>query len=216
MMRSSTISSEGTVYLINSSSLDAEAKGQLLASASPRVQIYRHPLDLLKANSFARPCCAVFCITALNPDEMELIKRLRQWPTRVPVIVVAAYGEVKAAVQAIKLGAAEFLEEPVPGGLLVCLAKQWIAADREERAKLQESLEAQRKLATLTRRERDVLAGLLEGLSSKEIAANLKLSSKSIETYRGKLMAKMQARSTVCLVKEITSLQVSCKLNLWI
>ncbi len=213
MMRSPPMSSEGTVYLINSSSLDAEAKAQLFASAGLRVEAHSHPLDLLKANAFARPCCAVSCITALNPDDMELIKRLRQWPTRVPVIVVAAYGDVKAAVQAIKLGAAEFLEEPVPAGLLVCLTRQWIAADREERAKLQKCLDAQRRLATLTGRERDVLDGLLEGLSSKEIAANLKLSIKSIDIYRGKLMAKMQARSTVCLIKEITYLQYSCKLN---
>ncbi len=213
MMRSPPISSEGTVYLINSSTPDAEAKAQLFASAGLRVEVHTHPLDLLKANAFSRPCCAVSCIAALNPDDMELIKRLRQWPNRVPVIVVAAYGDVKAAVQAIKLGAAEFLEEPVPAGLLVCLAKQWIAADREERAKLQRSLDAQRKLATLTGRERDVLAGLLEGLSSKQIAANLNLSIKSIETYRGKLMAKMQARSTVCLIKEITFLQLSCKTN---
>lgn len=213
MMRSPPKSPEGTVYLINPSSLDAEAKVQLFASASLRVEVHRHPADLLKVNAFVRPCCAVSCIAALNPDDMELIKRLRQWPTRVPVIVVAAYGDVKAAVQAIKLGAAEFLEEPVPAGLLVCLTRQWIAADREERAKLQKSLEAQRKLATLTGRERDVLAGLLEGLSSKEIAANLNLSIKSIDIYRGKLMAKMHARSTVCLIKEVTLLQLSCEMN---
>ena len=205
--------SEGTVYLVNSSSLDTEAKAQAFTSAGLRVELHRLPSDLMNANAFARPCCAVCCIAALSPEDMELIKRLRQWPARVPVIVVAAYGDVKAAVQAIKLGAAEFLEEPVPDGLLVYLTRQCIAADWEERATLQKSLEAQRKLATLTGRERDVLAGLLDGLSSKEIAANLNLSIKSIDTYRGKLMTKMEARSTVCLIKEIVFLQLSRKLN---
>ncbi len=213
MMRSPPTTSEGTVYLIDPSSQDTEAKAKLFAFAGLRVEAHRHPLDLLKANAFARPCCVVSCIAALNPDDMELIKRLRQWPTRAPVIVVAAYGDVTAAVQAIKLGASEFLEEPVPTGLLLCLTRQCIAADKEERAKLQKSLEAQRRLATLTGRERDVLAGLLEGHSSKQIAANLNLSIKSIEIYRGKLMAKMQARSTVCLIKEITLLQLSCEMS---
>ncbi len=148
-----------------------------------------------------RPCCLVSAMRMPDLPGLELLARLNNRTQPPPVIMITAHGDVKTAVQAMKLGAAEFLEAPIHEEHLLRLVQHWVNADRIACAAFQKCAAVREKLAKLSAREREVLAGILDGLCNKEMARKLDVSPKSIEVYRGKLMVKMETNTIPGLVR---------------
>jgi two-component system response regulator FixJ len=151
----------------------------------------------------ARPCCLICRLCMPELPGLELLETLRKRQVPPPVIMVTVHGDVKTAVQAMKLGAAEFLEIPVHDELLSRLVQNWIRMDRVRSDDANTCAAVRKRLSTLSAREREVLTGVLDGLSNKEMAAKLSVSAKSIEIYRSKLMTKMEASSISELVRDV-------------
>ena len=197
------------VYIVGNDPAAAETMGRLFSSVHIEPRIFHSPLEFLETFSPDSPCCLVLEMRMPKLSGLELLTRLKQQGSRVPAIIATAYAEVTSAVRAMKLGAVEFLEKPVNEELLLEYVQYWIGVNLAELDEIRKRAEMEEKLAKLSPRERDVLQGVLNGLSNKEMARELGVSPKAIELYRGKLMMKMAAPSLAALVRETLCCSVS-------
>ena len=136
-------------------------------------------------------------------DGMQLQQALAVEGIARPIIFLTGRGDIPTSVRAMKAGAVDFLTKPVDrNDLLAAIerAKRQEFVSREARAQL-DSFEA--KLASLTPREREVLQHVVAGKLNKQIAADLGTVEKTVKVHRGRMMAKMGARSIVNLVRMV-------------
>jgi len=117
------------------------------------------------------------------------------------VIVITAHGDVPLAVEAMKIGAVDFLEKPFEDEVLLASVQSALDRGNREQKRQAERSTIERRLAALSNRERDVLEGLVAGHSNKQIAYDLGISPRTVEDYRAGLMTKMQAASLSDLVR---------------
>ena len=132
---------------------------------------------------------------------IDLLRRLRERGSDVPVIVITGHGDIPLAVEAMKFGAADFFEKPYDDDALLAAVRS--ALDRHESAEKQSAARAEinERLATLSNRERQVLEGLVAGKPNKIIAFDHGISPRTVEIYRANVMTKMQASSLSELVR---------------
>jgi len=117
------------------------------------------------------------------------------------VIVITGHGDVPLAVEAMKIGALDFLEKPFDDEVLLASVRSALNQLNQDQKRQAERNEIERRLAALSNRERDVLEGLVSGHANKQIAYDLGISPRTIEIYRANLMTKMQAASLSDLVR---------------
>jgi len=172
----------------------------LFESVGLEVQAFAHPQEVLNADP-PRPGCVVLDLRMPDMSGLEVYERLRERWKDVPTIFITAHGEVSAAVRAMKMGARDFLEKPFPSQDLLDRVQEALEFEEQGRAARVDRDEIRKRLATLTRRERDVLKLIVEGLSSKMIASDLGISMKTVEAHRTSTMQKMQARNAAELVR---------------
>jgi len=132
---------------------------------------------------------------------IELLQRLRELKLALPVIVITGHGDVRLAVEAMKIGAIDFLEKPFDDEALLASVRFALNQLDQDQKRQAERSDIEGRLATLSNRERDVLQGLVAGLANKQIAYDLGISPRTIEIYRANLMTKMQAASLSDLVR---------------
>ena len=132
---------------------------------------------------------------------VDLLRRLRELKLGIPVIVITGHGDVPLAVEAMKIGALDFLEKPFDDEVLLASVRSALNHLDQDQRRQGERNEIERRLAALSNRERDVLEGLVSGHANKQIAYDLGISPRTIEIYRANLMTKMQAASLSDLVR---------------
>jgi two-component system response regulator FixJ len=132
---------------------------------------------------------------------IELLKHLKAGGSLFPVVIMTGHGDVPLAVEAMKLGAMDFLEKPFEDdrliGMIEAALKQAEPGVKSEAV----TIEIQSRIASLSPRERQVMDGLIAGLSNKLIAREYDISPRTIEVYRANVMTKMQAASLSELVR---------------
>ena len=143
----------------------------------------------------ARPGALVLDCRMPGMGGLELLRLLHDRSFPLPVVIITGHGDVRMAVEALKTGAYDFIEKPFRKQHLLAtveaaaaVSRDWLERDAQRRGVTE-------RLARLNRREREVLALVLEGKANKVIAHELDLSIKTIEVYRAGLMDKMQAGS---------------------
>jgi two-component system response regulator FixJ len=134
-------------------------------------------------------------------DGIELLRRLKASHAAFPVIIMTGHGDVPLAVEAMKLGAVDFLEKPFEEDRLIGMID--LALRQAESGSRDEAIaqEIAARIASLSPRERQVMEGLVAGLSNKMIARDYNISPRTIEAYRANVMTKMQAGSLSELVR---------------
>ncbi|MBN9508139.1 MAG: response regulator [Alphaproteobacteria bacterium] len=132
---------------------------------------------------------------------LALQQRLRETGLPMPVIVMTGHGDVPTAVEAMKGGALDFLEKPFDDEQLIGAVRRALQAGKAQQAACAAAAEAASRLAALTPREHEVLAGLVAGQTSKAIALDLGASPRTIEVHRLRVMEKLQVRSLPELVR---------------
>jgi FixJ family two-component response regulator len=148
--------------------------------------------------------CIVLDLTMPGLDGLALQRRLRETGQALPIVFLSGHGDIPTTVQAIKAGATDFLTKPVASQALVAAVRAAIEeslADRESRAGVA-ALEA--RLASLTPRERQVLAGLVKGRLNKQIASDLGIVEQTVKFHRARIMERMQA-STIAELMHIAA-----------
>ncbi len=194
------MSSEPVVQIIDDDEAMRDSVQFLLDTAGIKSVAHESAVAFLDTLS-GEPACIVTDIRMPGLSGLDLIKELRARGIGTPVIVVTGHGDVPLAVEAMKLGAADFLEKPFPDEMLLGAVRA--ALNRREKEEQQASLRRvyAERLETLSERERQVLTGLVAGNANKAIAFDLGISVRTVEVYRANVMTKMQAASLSELVR---------------
>jgi two-component system, LuxR family, response regulator FixJ len=132
---------------------------------------------------------------------VELLRRLKSLEAAFPVIVISGHGDVPLAVEAMKLGAIDFLEKPFEDDALLAAVRSALGRREQDARREAERAEISQRIAILSERERQVLDGLVAGNPNKTIAFDLGISPRTVEIYRANVMTKMQAASLSDLVR---------------
>ena len=174
----------------------------LLEHAGHRVRRYSSGEALLEQTDFFGECdCVLLDIHLPGMSGLDLLRLLQDREDAPSVVVLTGAGDVPTAVEAMRLGAVDFIEKPyLPTALLEAVEKAARHAARHRASRATER-EAAMRLKQLSHRQRQVLAGIVHGQSSKIIADHLHLSVRTVEAYRAQLLAKLGARSTTDAVR---------------
>jgi two-component system response regulator FixJ len=139
--------------------------------------------------------CVVSDIRMPGMNGIELVRKLKSEGSACPVILITGHGDVALAVEAMKAGAADFIEKPFDDAVLLGAIRSALDVRPSAQGDSAAKREAEARLAELSPRERDVLQGLVAGKINKVIAHDLSISPRTVEVYRANLMAKTGARS---------------------
>ena len=145
--------------------------------------------------------CLLLDLRMPGMDGLSLQKLLGERGISLPIVMITAHGDVAAARAALKGGAIDFLEKPVDETLLLSVVREAMQREQSRVAASAEQQERQERLARLTEREREVLALVAHGRTSKEIGEQLGISPRTVEVYRSRLMDKLQVGSLPELVR---------------
>jgi len=191
----------GKVYVIDDDEAMRDSLDFLLGAADFQVSLFESALNFLDALSTLDFGCVVSDVRMPGIDGIELLKRLKAGGSLFPVVIMTGHGDVPLAVEAMKLGAMDFLEKPFEDDRLIGVIEA--ALRRAEPGVKNEAatLEIQSRITSLSPRERQVMDGLIAGLSNKLIAREHDISPRTIEVYRANVMTKMQAASLSELVR---------------
>jgi two-component system, LuxR family, response regulator FixJ len=191
----------GKVYIIDDDAAMRDSLDFLLGSADFHVTLFESALSFLDVLSTIDFGCVVSDVRMPGIDGIDLLKRLKASGSLFPVVIMTGHGDVPLAVEAMKLGAMDFLEKPFEDDRLIGMIET--ALRRAEPGAKSEAvtLEIQARIASLSPRERQVMEGLIAGLSNKLIAREYDISPRTIEVYRANVMTKMQAASLSELVR---------------
>ena len=189
------------VHVIDDDDAVRQSLKFLLESASICVETHVSATEFLRLLPEMEPACVITDVRMPDISGIDLLRRLRELKRGIPVIVITGHGDVALAVEAMKIGAADFLEKPFDDEALLASVRSAINSHDREQQRHNERGEVEGRLATLSKRERDVLDGLVAGLANKQIAFELGISPRTIEIYRANLMTKMQAASLSDLVR---------------
>jgi two-component system response regulator FixJ len=194
-------SERGAVHIVDDDEALRESLTFLLRTARINAESYASAADFLNAFPHPQLSCVITDVRMPGMTGIDLLRRLRQLKIDVPVIVITGHGDVPLAVEAMKIGAADFLEKPFDDEVLLASVRSALKRQDGEAKHNSARVEIEAKLATLSNRERDVLDGLVAGRANKQIAFDLGISPRTVEIYRANLMNKMQAGSLSDLVR---------------
>ena len=175
----------------------------LLQANGFKVKDHRSGSDFLSALPLENAGCIISDIRMPGVSGTDVLARLRDGGIDIPVIIMTGHGDVPLAVEAMKLGAFDFLEKPFDDEVMLTSVRSALERTSTRKASETEKDEIRRRVNLLTGRERDVLAGLVTGHPNKIIAFNLSISPRTVEIYRANIMTKMQAGSLSELVRMI-------------
>lgn len=175
--------------------------GFLLATADFAVRLYESATAFLATEPKEVDGCVVTDVRMPGIDGIEFLRQLKARGLAVPVIVMTGHADVALAVQAMKEGAADFIEKPFDDQVLIDAIRSALDNRGEPVAAHPQSTEIRKNLATLSERERQVLDGLVSGLPNKTIAYDLGISPRTVEIHRANVMSKMGAGSLSHLVR---------------
>jgi len=191
----------GTVYVVDDDDAVRDSLVTLLEASGFTVTSHASAAAFLDTLDKAPSGCVVTDVQMPEISGLELLRRLSDRLSHFPVIVLTGEADVPIAVEALKNGALDLIEKPYSGETIVAAVRQALTqlvvrSDRDSRRS-----EAAERLAALSAREREVLDGVVKGLSNKEIARDLGISPRTVEAYRANLMMKMGAESLSDLVR---------------
>ena len=194
-------SEKGIVHVIDDDEALRESLAFLLRTAKIEVQTYASAGAFLDALPETRGSCVITDVRMPGMSGIDLLRRLQELKIGVPVIVITGHGDVPVAVEAMKIGAMDFLEKPFDDEVLLASVRSALNRQDGDSKRHAERAQIESKLASLSNRERDVLGGLVAGRANKQIAYDLGISPRTVEIYRANLMNKMQAGSLSDLVR---------------
>lgn len=189
------------IHVIDDDEAVRESLSFLLETAHFEVRVYESALRFLDALPHAQPGCIITDVRMPGISGLELLRQLTNLKTTFAVIVITGHGDVPLAVEAMKLGAVDFLEKPFDDDALITAVRLALSRRERNREHDTEKLEIHGRVAALSNRERQVLEGLVAGHPNKTIAFDLGISPRTVEIYRANLMTKMHASSLSDLVR---------------
>ena len=202
-MRVNSSNARPTIFVVDDDSAVRDALKLLLRSVGQAVETFGSGQEFIEAYSEDRPGCLVLDIRMPGMSGLELQQRLNERHSILPIIFITGHGDVPMAVEAMQAGAVDFIQKPFRDQDLIDRINQALEKDSNNRAALGERNDIRHRLETLTPREREVLDLVVHGKANKVIAGDLKLSQRTVEIHRARVMEKMQASSLAHLVRMV-------------
>ncbi len=202
-MRVNATNARATIFIVDDDMAVRDALKLLLRSVGQAVETYGSAQEFLDAYSEDRPGCLVLDIRMPGMSGLELQQKLNERHSILPIIFITGHGDVPMAVEAMQAGAVDFIQKPFRDQDLIDRINQALERDNNNRAALGERNDIRKRLETLTPREREVLDLVVHGKANKVIAGDLKLSQRTVEIHRARVMEKMQASSLAHLVRMV-------------
>ena len=193
--------SESLVHVIDDDQAMRESLEFLFNTADLPVRTYASAVAFLNGGGERYAGCVVTDVRMPEMSGLDLLNELRSRGSALPVIVITGHGDVPLAIEAMKAGAKDFLEKPFDDERLLGIVRTTLHDVSAGRAEQAEQAAIRARIATLSRRERQVLKRLMDGQLNKTIAWELGISARTVEVYRAKLMAKMGAPAFADLVR---------------
>jgi two-component system response regulator FixJ len=191
------------VHIIDDDDAVRDSLAVLLDSAGLPVRTYASATEFLALAPGLAGGCVLTDVCMPGLDGLALQRRLTEVGVTLPVIVMTGHGDVPIAVAALKAGAVDFLEKPFDDERLITAVRAALAANGDARRHAATLAEHAARLASLTKREREVLDLLVAGNPNKTIAYDLGASPRTVEVHRARVMEKMGARSLAELVRMV-------------
>ena len=195
------MTSGGVVYVIDDDDALRDSLAFLLSTAGFEAKTYDSATSFLKSLPSDHTGCVITDVRMAGLTGIELLRELKSVAPALPVIVMTGHGDVPLAVEAMKLGAFDFIEKPFDDQMIVASIRSALGQVQQDRQKDADRSNIQAKLASLSARERQVLDGLVAGHANKVIAFDLGISPRTVEIYRANVMTKMGANSLSDLVR---------------
>jgi FixJ family two-component response regulator len=189
------------VYIVDDDPSVRRALARLVRSVGLQVETFSSAKTFLDHPAPDRPACLVLDIRLPGPSGLDLQSTLIQTRRDIPIIFITGHGDVPTSVRAMKGGAVDFLQKPFNDQDLLDCIHHAILMARQQTIERAERAELQSRFATLTPREREVLALVVTGILNKQIADRLGIAEKTTKVHRGRVMEKMQAQSVPDLVQ---------------
>jgi two-component system response regulator FixJ len=193
--------SEAVVHVIDDDDAMRDSLAFLLGTAGLTACTYPSASAFLATLPGVSTGCVVTDVRMPGMNGIELLRYLRERGAALPVVVITGHGDIALAVEAMKAGAADFIEKPFDDEVLLGAVRSAFnrGAVNDERAAEHPAIAA--RLEARTQRERQVLDGLIAGRANKLIAYDLGISPRTVEVYRANVMTKMHAGSLSELVR---------------
>lgn len=195
------MTTKGNVYVIDDDEAMRDSLNFLLDSSGFEVRLFETAESFLAALPGLEFGCVVSDVRMPGIDGIELLKRMKADHNPFPIVIMTGHGDVPLAVEAMKLGAVDFLEKPFEDDRLTAMIDAAIRQAEPAARNEAVSQDIAARVASLSPRERQVMEGLIAGLSNKLIAREYDISPRTIEVYRANVMTKMQANSLSELVR---------------
>jgi len=197
------------VFVVDDDASVRESLKLLIDSAGWKPETFASAQEFLSCPRALAPSCLVLDVTLPGLNGLELQKRVAADRIDMPIIFISGYGDVPITVQAMKAGAVEFLTKPLVGDVLLSAIQH--AIERSQAALGHESeMRVLRDChASLSRREREVMALVVSGRLNKQVGGELGISEITVKAHRGKVMRKMKASSLANLVNMAARLHLA-------
>ena len=196
----------GVVYVVDDDAAIREALSSLVRSVGLEVEAFGSADEFLAGPRTAEPACLVLDVRLPGADGLALQHELSKRARPIPIVFITGHGDIRMSVRAMKAGAVEFLAKPFRGLELLDAIAQALERDRHDAAARHERHDLVLRHASLTPREREVLAPIVHGALNKQVAANLGISEVTVKLHRRHIMAKMRATSLADLVRMVEHL----------
>ena len=200
-----------TVYLVDDDPGVRKALSRVLREEGWNVEVFESAEAYVARPGDRLGGCLVLDVSLPGLDGLELQRRLTEAGGAVPIVFVTGYGDIPMSVKAMKGGASDFLTKPVQAEALVAAVRSAIVQHRAERAARADAAELRERLASLTPREREVLAALVAGRLNKQIASDLGVVEQTVKFHRARIMERMQARTVAELMHFAAQLGIGAR-----
>lgn len=189
------------IYIVDDDDGMRRALSVLMSTVGYQAVAFDKPGEFLEKFDANQHGCLVLDVRMPQMSGLEVQQELNRRGAMLPVIMVTGHGDIPMAVQAMKDGAFDFLQKPFRDQELLDRINSALKQDAENRQMVQRHADMRRRAESLTPREREVMALVVDGRANKVIAIDLGLSERTVEIHRANVMEKMGARSVAHLVK---------------
>jgi len=190
-----------SVFIVDDDVSVRESLELLVRNENWKPQTFVSAQEFLNHPRTPVPSCLVLDLSLPGLSGLELQKQLAAQHIDMPIIFITGYGDVPKSVQAMKAGALEFLTKPLDNDALIGAIRKALERSRLALAQDAEMQELRARYASLTSRERQVMALVVSGLLNKQVGGELGISEITVKAHRGQVMQKMKADSLATLVK---------------
>ena len=193
--------SKAIIHIVDDEEAVRTSLATLLEIQGYVTRIYGSADEFLERVDPSLPGCALVDLKMPGLDGLGLLQKMAESNINIPVVMMTGFGEVAVAVKAMKAGAADFLEKPLDGKLLLSVLDRLLSQSQAEAESEARKEQAQERLNKLTDREREVFNGLVVGKTNTGIALDLNISPRTVEIHRAHIMAKLDASILSDLVR---------------